>query len=221
MKRGLRILALAAALGVGAVGRGWVTGDPAIEIIRHDPRATPFEMHHIAVTKDGFAIHFTAPLGPRAPAAPDVAITEFHYEYWATYGSERFREALVPVSNVQLSADRTILTFRLPRKAGFIYELQLPELVSQSGLTLVNNFAYYTLNQSHHEAHFTFMVPARFGFRPRRYRPRRRRHHARAALCTQRPEVHPHDRGGTARRIQLRVRRLELHSHVGLVGRVS
>lgn len=134
-------------LWVGAVGRGWVTGDPAIEIIRHDSRAIPFEMHHIALTKDGFAIHFTAPLGPRAPAAPDVAITEFHYEYWATYGSERFREALVPVSNVQLSADRTILTFRLPRKAGFIYELQLPELVSQSGLTLVNNFAYYTLNR--------------------------------------------------------------------------
>lgn len=134
-------------LWVGAVGRGWVTGDPAIEIIRHDPRATPFEMHHIAVTKDGFAIHFTAPLGVQDLAAPDVLITEFHYEYWATYGSERFREASVPVTAVHLSPDRTILTLRLPRKPGFVYELQLPELVSKSGLRLENNFAYYTLNQ--------------------------------------------------------------------------
>jgi len=134
-------------LWVGAVGRGWVTGDPAIEIIRHDPRATPFEMHHIALTRDGFEIHFTAPIGARTPAASDVAITEFQYEYWGTYGSERFREASVPVGDAHLSADRKILTLRLPRKAGYIYELQLPELVAQSGLKLANNFAYYTLNE--------------------------------------------------------------------------
>lgn len=134
-------------LWVGAVGRGWVAGDPAIEIIRHEAGTTPFEMHHIALTRDGFEIHFTEPLGAEAVTVRDVSITEFQYEYWDSYGSERFREATVPLSNLEISADRTRLSLRLPLKAEFIYEIQLPQLTSRTGLRLENNFAYYTLNQ--------------------------------------------------------------------------
>ena len=134
-------------LWIGAVGRGWVAGDPAIEIIRHEPGTTPFEMHRVELTREGFDIHFTEPLGPDAIAVHDVSISEFQYEYWDTYGSERFHEASVPVSEIRISEDRTTLSLKLPLKAEFIYEFQLPELASQSGLRLENNFGYYTLNQ--------------------------------------------------------------------------
>lgn len=134
-------------LWVGSVGRGWVAGDPAIEIIRHAPGTTPFEMQRIVLTREGFAIHFTAPLGPRKVTVSEISVTEFQFEYWENYGSERFRESAVPVRELRLSADRMTLSLRLPLKAEYIYEIQLPELTATSGLRLENNFAYYTLNQ--------------------------------------------------------------------------
>lgn len=134
-------------LWVGAVGRGWVAGDPAIEIISFDEGKTPFEMHRIELTKAGFDIHFTEPLANTTIEPAEISITEFQYEYWDTYGSERFREATVPVIKTNIANDRSTLSLHLPLKAGFVYEIQLPELTSGSKLGLQNNFAYYTLNQ--------------------------------------------------------------------------
>jgi len=45
-----------------------------------------------------------------------------------------------------VSADRTVLSLRFPRKAEFIYQIQLPVLTSRSGLPLENNCGTYTLN---------------------------------------------------------------------------
>ena len=134
-------------LWVGAVGRGWVAGEPVIEVIRFEPGAVPFEMQRVELKKDGFDIHFTEPLGADEVAAADVSITEFRYEYWDTYGSEPVEEKEVPVTEVVISENRSTLSVNLPLKAEFIYQIQLPELESQSGLRLDNNYAVYTLNQ--------------------------------------------------------------------------
>lgn len=134
-------------LWVGSVGRGWVSGAPAIEVIRYQPGSLPFEMHRIELTKEGFDVHFTEPLGSGTVAADRIAVTEFQYQYWDTYGSERFHEAGVPVGQVTVSPDRKTLSMKLPLKADFIYELKFEGLTSQSGRSLENNFAFYTLNQ--------------------------------------------------------------------------
>ena len=134
-------------LWVGAVGRGWTAGEPMIEVIHFDEEETPFEMHRIALTRDGFDIHFTQPLASRDLELQDLAISEYQYEYWSGYGSEQINTAEVPIASATVSTDRRVLSIKLPRQAEYIYEIQLPELTSASGLSLENNYAVYTLNQ--------------------------------------------------------------------------
>ena len=51
------------------------------------------------------------------------------------------------MTQIEISEDRSTLSVKLPLKAEFIYQIQLPELESKSGLRLDNNYAVYTLNQ--------------------------------------------------------------------------
>lgn len=134
-------------LWVGSVGRGWTPGEPAIEIISYDPSETPFEIQRIELTRDGFDLHFTQPLDSSAIPVTSVSVTEFQYEYWDTYGSEPFNESTVPISAAILSDDHSVLSLKLPLKAEYLYNIQLPELASMNGLLLENNFGIYTLNQ--------------------------------------------------------------------------
>jgi len=134
-------------LWIGSVGRGWTPGDPAVEIIRFDDTKIPFEMHRIELTRNGFEIHFTQALGTESINAVDVEITEYEYKYWDGYGSEPVEENAVPITALQKSSDGRRISIEVPRRAGAIYQIQLPTLVSASGLQLDNNYGVYTLNQ--------------------------------------------------------------------------
>ena len=134
-------------LWVGSVGRGWTAGDPAIEVVRFDAGAVPFEMQRMELTRSGFDVVLTQPLDARGVLPRDISVTEYQYNYWDGYGSEPIHERSVPVEEVAVSGDRTVVSLSFPRKAGFIYQVQLPVLTSRSGLPLENNYGVYTLNQ--------------------------------------------------------------------------
>jgi len=129
------------------VGRGWTPGEPAIEVISYDSSQMPFEIQRIALTRKGFDLHFTQPLAKSEITNTLISISEFQFKYWDTYGSELFNEATVPVRATALSPDQGILSLEVPLKAEYIYNIQLPELMSSEGLLLENNFGIYTLNQ--------------------------------------------------------------------------
>jgi len=133
-------------LWVGSVGRGWVAGDPMIEVIRYDNRKTPFEMHRVALAEDGFEVHFTDAVAEQVLTPEDIEIRCFQYEWWDTYGSEPINESSVQVKDIQFSEDRKMMKLTLPLKPEFVYQIQLPEMTAVSSLKLENNFAYYTLN---------------------------------------------------------------------------
>ena len=134
-------------LWVGSVGRGWTPGEPAIEIIAYDDSKIPFEIHRIALAKDGFDIHFTQPIKASQISAADIFVGNYQYEYWDGYGSEPINERVIPVTRTTLSSDRKTLSITLLLQADSIYQIELPELESTSGLVLENNFGIYTLNQ--------------------------------------------------------------------------
>lgn len=134
-------------LWVGSVGRGWTPGESAIEIISYDSSKTPFEIQRIELTREGFDLHFTQPLASSEFPLNSISVTEFQFKYWDTYGSEPFNEAAVPVRVATLSDDHKVLSIKLALKAEYIYNIQLPELASSTGLLLENNFGIYTLNQ--------------------------------------------------------------------------
>lgn len=134
-------------LWVGSVGRGWVAGDPALEIIEFDDSKVPFEMHRIELTETGFDIHFTQPLSAEEILPENLLITEYDYQYWDGYGSEPIMEKTIPVQRIKASPDRMMLSLELNHRALAIYQIQFGQVNSASGLTLENNYGIYTLNQ--------------------------------------------------------------------------
>jgi putative heme-binding domain-containing protein len=134
-------------LWVGSVGRGWTAGDPMIEVISYDATQPPFEMLRIELTPTGFDVHFTQPLSDIAIPLEQIAIRQFHYLYWAEYGSDRQDNRRLPVERLSLSADRHTLSITVPVAQDNVYEVDLGAVLSADGIELQNNFAFYTLNE--------------------------------------------------------------------------
>ena len=134
-------------LWVGSVGRGWTAGDPMIEIISYDATQPPFEMQRIELTPHGFDVHFTQPLSDAVIPLEQIAIRQFHYLYWAEYGSDRQDNRRLPVQRLSLSTDSRTLSITVQVAKNNVYEIDLGAVQSADGLELQNNFAFYTLNE--------------------------------------------------------------------------
>jgi putative heme-binding domain-containing protein len=134
-------------LWVGSVGRGWTTGEPIIEVISHDKTKLPFEMQRIELKPTGFDVHFTLPLAETAVPVDQVTVRQFHYLYWAEYGSDRQDNIKLRVNDVTVSEDRKTLSIKVPVVKDNVYEIDLGLLRSADDVELQNNFGFYTVNE--------------------------------------------------------------------------
>ena len=134
-------------LWVGSVGRGWTTGDPMIEVISYDKQTMPFEIGRIELRPGGFDVHFTLPLAEATVPVDQINVRQFHYLYWAEYGSDRQDNIKLPVNRVMISADRKTLSIDVPVARDNVYEIDLGLLRGVGGVELQNNFAFYTVNE--------------------------------------------------------------------------
>jgi hypothetical protein len=128
------------------VGRGWfsVGGKrTALQYAEWDGKTIPFAIYSATLTKTGFEVTFTRPIGEKI--TPVVA--SWHYHYYSTYGSPRVDEKTLSVSNHSLSKDRKTVSFDVPLTAGKIYALQFPEQKSDGGAKLDFDTLFYTANK--------------------------------------------------------------------------
>ena len=128
------------------VGRGWfsVGGKrTALQYAEWDGKTIPFAIHSATLTKTGFEVTFTRPIGEKI--TPVVA--SWHYHYYSTYGSPRVDEKTLSISNHALSKDRKTVSFDVPLAAGKIYALQFPEQESDGGAKLDFDTLFYTANK--------------------------------------------------------------------------
>jgi azurin/glucose/arabinose dehydrogenase len=136
---------------VGQTSRGWgASGRAAYGLQRLVwTGKTPFEAHHVSARPDGFEVFFTAPVDRATAGDPaSYKISSFIYKYHHIYGS--------PVIN-QLSHDvRAVVVSRDGRSArlvvdslrqGYIHEIRMAGVKSESGAVLLHDFGYYTVNQ--------------------------------------------------------------------------
>lgn len=130
--------------GWGAVGSSLF----ALERVSYTGKE-PFEMLSIHHVKDGFELTFTKPLGASVePKAALAAAEQFHYHYWATYGSPEIDREALKVRSVEISQDRRKVTLLLDGlKPDRIVEIKLRSVVDDSGQKLVHPEVWYTLNQ--------------------------------------------------------------------------
>jgi hypothetical protein len=135
---------------VGQTNRGWgsLGGKPfGLQRIAYDGRE-PFEIHHIAMTKDGFDLVFTKPIDPKSVAAKPVSVSSFTYMYYSNYGCPEIDTRYESVGKPQLSKDGKTLSVAVGgRKKGRIYEMRLDGLTTADGEKVLHPEAYYTVNE--------------------------------------------------------------------------
>jgi cytochrome c len=104
-------------------------------------------MQRIELKPTGFDVHFTLPLAETAVPVDQVTVRQFHYLYWAEYGSDRQDNIKLRVNDVTVSEDRKTLSIKVPVVKDNVYEIDLGLLRSADDVELQNNFGFYTVNE--------------------------------------------------------------------------
>jgi hypothetical protein len=134
---------------IGQTNRGWGSlGGKPYGIQRLVYTGTePFEVHHIALKKDGFELTFTKPLDPDSLGPKPVSVSSFTYVYNSNYGGPEIDTRAEPVGEPVLSKDGKTLTLPVENlHKGRVYEFRIENPKSRDGEPVVHPEAYYTLN---------------------------------------------------------------------------
>ena len=134
----------------GQTNRGWgsVGGKPyGLQRITWTGDV-PFEVHHVALTADGFDLTFTRPVDP-GTVTPDAIASKSHtYVYFSNYGSPEVDQRAEKISKVSLSPDGKTVSVSGPDLApGRVYEFRTDGIKSADGTPVLHPEAYYTLNE--------------------------------------------------------------------------
>jgi hypothetical protein len=109
---------------------------------------TPFEIHAMKLTKDGFDLTFTKPLD--AATAAKVAaynLSSFTHNYWSTYGSPEVDRKAEKIQTVTVAPDKKSVSLKVDGlHIGRIYEVNLDGIKSEDGDSVLHPVGYYTLN---------------------------------------------------------------------------
>ncbi len=134
-------------LWVGQTDHGW-PGDQGIQKISWNG-IVPMEVLDMSLTETGFELTFTKPVDPEVAANPDSYNFErYYYNYHQAYGSDRYGIDDIAVTGAEVSDDRKKVFLTLEKlDAGFIYDMQIDGMESESGDSLVHNRVFYTVNR--------------------------------------------------------------------------
>lgn len=136
---------------VGMTSRGWSsTGKDDYGLQRLEwTGKTPFEIKTMKALADGFKLEFTKPINKKM--AQDIAsykLTTFNYLYHLTYGSPIVDQQTAMIHKAEVSEDGLSVKLTVHgMRLGFIHQLEIPNLKSNTGELLLHNTGYYTLNQ--------------------------------------------------------------------------
>jgi azurin len=135
----------------GMTNRGWPsTGSEPYGIDRLVwTGRVPFEMKAVEARTDGFEITFTRPVDRETAADPsNYEISGFTYHYHSTYGSEVINRKEAPITRLKVAEDgRSVRIAADSLRSGYIHEIQLQNLTSETGVPLLHDVGYYTLNR--------------------------------------------------------------------------
>jgi hypothetical protein len=151
MQCGVNRLAFApdGSLFIGQTNRGWGSlGGKPYGLQRLVYTGTePFEVHHIALQKDGFALTFTKPVDPASLGKKPVSVSSFTYVYNSNYGGPEIDTRAEVLGDAKLSKDGKTLTVPVENlRKGRVYEFRVDGPKSRDGEGVLHPEAYYTLN---------------------------------------------------------------------------
>jgi cytochrome c551/c552 len=134
----------------GETNRGWGSaGDKTAGLERLVwTGKTPFEMKAVRSMTDGFEIEFTTPINKSsAQDFNNYTVESFIYKYHPVYGSPPVDKKALTVRGIKVSDDGMKVRILVEgMRQYYVHELKLAGVKDASGLDLLHNTAYYTLN---------------------------------------------------------------------------
>ncbi len=135
---------------VGGTNRGWGsrgTKPFALERLTWTGKV-PFEIHEMRAKPNGFELKFTQPADPATAANPaSYGIETYTYIYQSSYGSPEVDRTAPTITKVDVSADgQSARLFVDGLQKGHVHEMKAGGVRSTSGVPLLHDMAYYTLN---------------------------------------------------------------------------
>ncbi|MDA1178943.1 MAG: hypothetical protein O2931_09115, partial [Planctomycetota bacterium] len=125
------------------------TGLTRVRFLGQDPLA--LQTMAIRPRGEGFVLQLTKPLATSVQLKPEqFHFRRYHYLYTGQYGSPEAGNQDVTVSGVELSANRRTIVLTLPVEShplGMVYHMTVDNLVSDEGLPLEHNEAWYTVHR--------------------------------------------------------------------------
>ena len=110
---------------------------------------TPFEMQEMRATADGFELLFTLPVDPQS--AGDIAsyaMKSHTYLYHSAYGSDEIQQKNLTIRSATVSKDKRRVRLVIDGlRELFVHALEADGVRSTTGLSLLHDDAYYTLNR--------------------------------------------------------------------------
>jgi hypothetical protein len=134
---------------VGQTNRGWgsLGGKPyGLQRLVYTG-SEPFEVHHIALKRDGFEFTFTKPVDDASLGKKPVSVSSFTYVYNSNYGGPEIDTRAESVGDAVLSKDGKTLFVPVENlRKGRVYEFRIDGPKSRDGEPVLHPEAYYTLN---------------------------------------------------------------------------
>lgn len=135
---------------VGETNRGWGSlggQTQGVERVVFTGQS-PFEIHSLQVTADGWIARFTEAIdASRAMDEKNYLVESYHYHHWDTYGSPEIGRKQHPFQAEPVDGDPTRVRLRAEQlETGRVYHIRMTGMRNVDGDSLANDDAYYTLN---------------------------------------------------------------------------
>lgn len=149
LRKGNNRLAFApdGSLWVGQNAHGWL-GDTGIQRISYTGKQ-PMDILSMNLTETGFRITFTKTVDKDVALDMDnYNFSRYSYLYHSKYGSPQQDVEQVETTGIRLLRDRKTVELELADlRPGYVYELNLGDVISRQGDTTRTTLVCYTLNQ--------------------------------------------------------------------------
>ena len=114
---------------------------------------TPFEILTMSAKPTGFTLEFTKPVDARSASDPaSYRMSSYTYLYHQTYGSPEIDAKDLKVTAATVARDRKSVAVTVEGlREGYVHELHLPGVRSNTAEALLHPVGYYTLNRIPHQ----------------------------------------------------------------------
>lgn len=136
---------------VAQTNRGWgsVGGRPhGLQRLTYTGQ-TPFEIHSMKITPNGWDVKFTKPVQIELAQDPkNYFLESYTYHHWGTYGSPEIERAQNEITGLKVAADGMSVSLNVPERVKRrVFHLQLKNFKATDGSELLHPDGYYTMNE--------------------------------------------------------------------------